>query len=410
MYDPVSGYWYKYGDYYDTMPVGDLYIYKSADLLNWQFVAHYPYIAIRPCVLYNALNNNYVMWGNYIGANSSKASFVSSSPDGPFVQVNLYDTWQSINIDIGDSSAFLDPNTGFGYLLTECNGNTDLMVVRLSSDFKSLTNTYALTTSSAGEAATMWTNGPGSYFLMQSGQSNYAPNTCTYQWSSSPLGPWAAYSSAGNNPFQAATIPQTAGEIAAGLTATPSNSYDTQTCQVLIIPGRNAFIYCGDRYDSGTNPLPNYRRILLPIVQGSTSFTISWTPTWNLNTTFPTVSGAPLPVSNLTVIGNIVAWSNNELKACNLYLDIADDFAFTQNVLSQVITAGSASFVTSKVGNFYRIRTVNANGVSLSPVQTRAAPRTSQLLQLPHFAPWQPAFIAMQQEAYNIGTELQQHL
>src|SRR6266478_2714210 len=73
--DPVSKYWYLYGyeeDGSTTVRQFGNRIYRSADLLNWQYRATMLNSAsgeVAPGngfglmqVLYNALNNNYVAW------------------------------------------------------------------------------------------------------------------------------------------------------------------------------------------------------------------------------------------------------------------------------------------------------------------------------------------------------------
>jgi hypothetical protein len=371
MYNPPDGYWYKYGQDYDVNPVGNLYIYRSPDLLNWFAMVQgtYGYVGVRPWCIYNPSNGTYVLWGNYeLPSGVAKASWVSLSPIGPFTQVNNYDTYQGISIDTGDHSLYYDPNTGNAYLLTVCNGNSSFYVIQLSKDFLSLTSNSVYTASGlGGEAPTMWSNGPGSYFLMQSGQTNYAPNLNQYEVASTPLHTWTY---AGANPFQAATISQTPGEVAAGITATNLNAYDTQTCQVLVIPGRYGFLYYGDRYDGGGNPLPNYRRIVLPVVHPtSITATITWAATWNLNTTFPTISGWPQAATNLVVKNGIATWQNNEVKACAIYLDNSTVSTFASNVVSEVLQPGANTFTIAAAampGAFFRVRTVNANGSSVS--------------------------------------------
>jgi hypothetical protein len=371
MYDPNSGYWYKIGNYYDTTAnMGDECTYRSADLFNWEFRVRRAYIGIRTCYLYNALNNNYVLWGNYTGANSGKTSFVSSSPEGPWTQVNYYETWQSVNIETGDSSTFLDPNTGLAYLITTCNNNANCMVIQLSPDFLSLTNATNYQVNGNGEAPTMWTNGPGSYFFMQSGQTNLQTNFNAYRYGGSPLTISLNYNGS-VNPFPPATITPTPEEVAAGITPTNNNAYNTQTCQVVYIPGRKLYLYHGDRYNAFSNPLPNYRRIILPLTHPTPSTTsIPWTETWNLNAVGPTVSGAPVAASGLLVSGTVARWKNNEPKAAYIYLDSSPDGSWT-SVVSEVVPPGATSFsITPSVqpGPYFRIRTVNANGSTVSIV------------------------------------------
>lgn len=63
-----------------------------------------------------------------------------------------------------------------------------------------------------------------------------------------------------------------------------------------------------------------------------------------------------------------VAWTNNEPKAYALYLDRANDSAFSVSVVSEVLPMGTTTFTDTlaTTGQYYRVRTVNANGTALS--------------------------------------------
>src|SRR4029077_1333924 len=94
---------------------------------------------------------------------------------------------------------------------------------------------------------------------------------------------------------------------------------------------------------------------------------------WKFDTQFPTISGAPVPASNLRVTGTAATWANNEPKAADVYLDYATDVAFTQSVATQILAPGTTSTTVLVPSKFYRVRTVNANGTSLSGVFPSAA-------------------------------------
>ena len=166
-----------------------------------------------------------------------------------------------------------------------------------------------------------------------------------------------------------------------------TTSYDGQTLAVLNIPGRgDNYIYVGDRPNPGDTTVAHATRLFIPIVfPTSTSMTITWGPGtwfdgtacshWSLDTTFPTVSGAPLAATGLRVTNCncsqvALSWTNNETHAANIYLDRATDSAFTANLASEVLTFGATSFtdttIVSGTSYYYRIRTVNANGTTNS--------------------------------------------
>jgi Chitobiase/beta-hexosaminidase C-terminal domain len=417
-HDPVGGYWWLYGANEDEAGVVNngyigVNIYYSSDLRNWIYsgimggpsagtangTTNNSYFS-RPYVVYNAANNNYVMWLS----GSVDLVFTSANPAGPWTQVASYTTLNGIS-SVGDHCIFIDPNDGLGgvtaYRVWDSLSSTQLVISKLNSSYTNVDGvnfvTYPNNTSSPfgqpGEANTMFYSS-GHYFWMTSNQKNWTPtlNKCVSN-TTGPLGSWGA----SFNPFSNVAITPTAAEIAVGVTPSFTNAYDSQTAFCLQISGRNAFIYVGDRYltglpsSSGSSPTANflnYNRITIPFVLTAGVAALTWNDNWTLDATFPTISGAPLAPTSLNVgIQNIATWTNNEPNPCNLYLDCADDALFTTNVKSEVVTSGSASFQINVTGNYYRVRAVNASGTSNS-ISYPLPPIPSPPGSPPYTPPW----------------------
>jgi hypothetical protein len=161
----------------------------------------------------------------------------------------------------------------------------------------------------------------------------------------------------------------------------PGNSYQSQTDNVLRFPGRgDCFIYCGDRIQAplGFTNESRATKIFIPMVfSDDHHFTLTWREgTWLDHTTFsspffvdalyPSLSGAPLAPSNLTISPSNATWINNEPYAHNLYFEGADDIDFGLNVISDKVPAGASQFAIMPSQSFFRLRAVNVSGTSFS--------------------------------------------
>lgn len=415
-YDPVSGYWYRYGVNFDTPGVyayGNMgnNIYRSPDLRNWEYrgVTMAPGAggAIGPTnnvydiamhVVFNAANNNYVAWTDNWTATSistlgwnGKKVYTAPSPEGPFTLVQTYSGSVGGYIIQGDFCIFIDTDGVTAYLVTTTNDLNHLVINQLDSAYTHLsgsafsTYAYASLYPSSGypgfEAPYLFWNG-STYVLIQSPGESFSQvlHPTFYATSSSALG---TYTQGPGNPFQ--PVP--------GGNPDYTTSYDSQIWQVLYVPGRNGYIYHGDRYDVVSNNFGASKRIRLPVTfPTSSTLSINWNPAWSFDTQFPsTGSGLPLAVTILSSSfsgGTInLSWLNNEPKAAAIYVDRANDALLSTGLFSRVIAKGATSFSDSQITAgqtyFYQIRTVNANGT-----------RTSILVQVNAVVPGPPPVLA----------------
>lgn len=401
-YDPIGKWWWMYGMNLDQTGVfthgyiGNN-IYKSPDLRNWTYVgvcfnpatsddgstnSNFRY---RSGVLYNVLTSTYVWW---VAGTAVTEVWTAPTPSGPFTVVATFTTILSLQQE-GDTYLFLDPADGVtAYLIKEVgSSDTTIIIARLTPDYRNVDGVHFVSYSNSNsspfgqksEGYSMFYNN-GHYFWMASGYTIWQPNKnlCVSN-TTGPLGSWGAPF----NPFQNVSVPQTAAEIAIGTTPTYLIAYDSQNSKPFQIPGRNAFIWTGDRYDTGLNNptftsmtanFYNYRRLTLPMVFPTPStVSITWNNNWSLDGTFPTISGSPTAPTGLSVTST-AHWTNNETGGYALYIDNSNtpDFA---TVISEVLPYGTTTFtITAQPGTYYRIRTVNASGTSLSNIYPTPPP------------------------------------
>jgi Chitobiase/beta-hexosaminidase C-terminal domain len=411
--DPVSGYWYHYlMDLELPVRTTDNHwqgyrCYRSADFRNWVYRSNvlgppagrglgYGVADFRLQMFYNSTTKKYVAWTdpdcNLHGSTGIKA-WTSSSPEGPFTLAATYtqaspmaDSFTgSAGTAYGDLGSFVDQD-GKVYIAYNYNNNANTAFSQL--DPANFTNTLGVGVNSAsyanfGEAFSICRRGT-TYFVVFSQLAGGNASLNQYKRASAPIGPWGTSA----NPFQAVsgvpTLPFGKGA--------PDNTiaYQGQTDQFVVIPGRgddgtagHAYIWVADSVPSPS--CIDSSQLHIPVVFPTNStMTITWQSDnswfdgtaagfWSLDSTFPNVNGAPLAAAGLSGslssgVANLT-WTNKESGPYMLYLDRANDVNFTINVACEVLAPGTNSFADSVAPNnrtFYRVRTVNANGSSLS--------------------------------------------
>lgn len=347
-------------------------VYSSNDLINWTDEGAVVYtgrqlLIERPHVLYNDTTHKYVLWGHMVNYPNSRAVIAySDTPSGAFTVATT--TYNTDGMGLNDMNLFKDTD-GTGYLLYSNAANSQFVISRLSPDYLSTSGTYITPSQFVlREAPSMFIHN-GIYYLMTSGLTGWAPNTNKYSTSTSPMGTW----SVPVNPFQ----PSASEDY--------QLAYSSQTTHTLQIPGRDgSYIYMGDRFDSSNingGSLYNSKHVWLPMsFAPNGTMSISWQPNWDLDTVFPTTAG-PSAANNLSVTrsGNQVSlsWNNNQTPGYDLYVDRATNSGFTDNVVSDLVTSTTTSYVdtyniSSGTDYYYRIRTVNGAGTSNSTVVSTA--------------------------------------
>jgi Chitobiase/beta-hexosaminidase C-terminal domain/PASTA domain len=269
----------------------------------------------------------------------------------------------------GDDSLFQDDD-GTLYFLKNVQ-NTHWATYLVTADYQSLTTTVTwhhtgIWTGNQEGWTLVKNSSSGTYFLMYSDKTNFITNLNHYVTANSPMAATASWS-APANPFVTHSNPS------------DTTSYNTQITTFVKIPGRNAYLWVGARFnDAGTDvtALPWFdqsKNIMLPLsFPTGTTMRIPWADSWNLDASFPTISGAPVAPTILSANGKVIIWKNNHTGPYALYLDRSTDAAMSVNVVSEVLTQGQTTFTdqnqSSNVQYYYQVRAVNANGTSTSQI------------------------------------------
>lgn len=152
----------------------------------------------RPHVAYNASTKKYVLWVNVYDPPVNYYVLESDSPTGPFVERGVprlafnNDALQG-RINNGDHNLFVDDD-GTGYVIyTEwAKGNGDVVVERLTPDYRNGTGTHVKLGISRTEAPTLFKRNGRYYITIGDPNCAYCETNTVYMTARSPLGPWSA--------------------------------------------------------------------------------------------------------------------------------------------------------------------------------------------------------------------------
>ena len=246
----------------------------------------------RPKVIYNAKNNNYIMWFHADGptetsdANYAKAKAavaVSDSPIGPFKLIGSYRLDHYGGEDYAhnpgmarDMTLFTDQDAA--YIIYSSEENFTLYISRLNDDYTMITSggvgspgynpiegkDYVRIFPKGHREAPALFRHNDVYYMVTSGCTGWKPNPALYAKAESVMGEWVNM----GDPC---------------VDDTKRTTFDSQSTFVLPLDSKNGkYIYMGDRWIS--SDLANSSYIWLPLnVNDDGTINIHWVDEWDLN-------------------------------------------------------------------------------------------------------------------------------
>ena len=247
----------------------------------------------RPKVMYNKSTDKWVLWVHADGPSAtSDAQYakaqagvaVSDSPFGPFRYVDSYrldqipasDPNNQYPSQLGmarDMNLFQDDDAAqTGYIIYSSEENRTMYVSRLNASYMYVNvpktrsvNGVDFSRSFQGQAreAPAMFKYDGTYYLITSEATGWAPNPARYATAPSPLGPWTQH-----------------GNPAIGPNA--NTTFSSQSTSVIPVDAAaGKFIYMGDRWTP--SDLANAPQVWLPMTfDANGGLTFDWHDTWKL--------------------------------------------------------------------------------------------------------------------------------
>lgn len=301
-------YWFGEEKGHDKFTFNGISCYSSTDLKNWIFER----IALpvgsgdlantmrveRPKVIFNSSTNTYVM---YVHIDNDAYSYarVGVATCGTVNGVYSFrGSFRPLNEESRDMTLFKDTD-GTAYLIHSANGNADMHIDRLSSDYLTVASHVVTLFAGQSREAPCMVKKDNLYYLITSGCSGWVPNQGKYATSSSISSGWSGLSNIGD-----------------------STTYNSQGAYILTVQGSTAttYIFCGDRWTpaswTDSTGIKNSRYIWLPLNLNGTSASLTWYDSWTIDTVTGAWSAAtptptPTPLPGTTTVNDTVTGTGN---------------------------------------------------------------------------------------------------
>lgn len=276
LYDEKTETYYWYGEFKDgptyhahkkgaaRVDVIGVGCYSSKDLWTWKNEGivlaaeeknethdlHKVNVLERPKVIYNDKRGQYVMWMHIDDMNYTKASVgvaVSNSPTGPF---NYLYSKRPHGFDSRDMTIFKDDD-GVAYIVYSSDDNSELHIGPLNEEYLDVTNIMRRILVGQHREAPALFKHQGTYYMITSGCTGWAPNEALAHATESIMGQWETIGNpciGGNKIFRLTT-------------------FFSQGTFVLPLPGfPGSFIFMADRWNPAD--LRDSRYVWLPLTVG----------------------------------------------------------------------------------------------------------------------------------------------
>ncbi len=272
-----NGKYYWVGEKRDKHKSLGINIYSSKDLYNWKFESMalspnyadtlsdiaFGSIMERPKIIYNKKNNKYVMWFHLElrnqGYHAARVGVAESKKlTGPYTYLYSFRPNGHMSRDM---TLYVDENEE-AYLIYSSRDNYDLRIVQLTDDYLLPTKKDSLLFSQHREAPAIFKR-KGTYYLITSGCTGWAPNKAMLHIAKNLFGPWKQENT----------------NIMVGVNA--EKTFNAQSTYVLPVKGKkDAFIFMANRWNP--KELIDSRYIWLPIEFKNDLPVIEWRDAWNI--------------------------------------------------------------------------------------------------------------------------------
>lgn len=234
----------------------DLWAWKNegivleAEEANETCDLHKSNVLERPKVIYNEKTGKYVMWMHIDDGNYTKAAVgiaISDYPTGPFSYLH---SKRPHGFDSRDMTIFKDDD-GVAYIIYSSEDNSELHIGPLTEDYLDVTHVVRRILIGQHREAPALFKYQGTYYMITSGCTGWAPNEALAHAAESIMGPWETMGNpciGGNKMFRQTTF------FAQGTYVFPLSG----------LPG--SFIFIADRWNPAD--LRDSRYVWLPLIVG----------------------------------------------------------------------------------------------------------------------------------------------
>ncbi|XWS45139.1 hypothetical protein CRYUN_Cryun15aG0111200 [Craigia yunnanensis] len=276
LYDERSSTYYWYGEYKDgptyhahkkgaaRVDVIGVGCYSSKDLWTWKNEGivlaaeetnethdlHKSNVLERPKVVYNEKKGKYVMWMHIDDTNYTKAAVgiaISDYPTGPFEYLR---SQRPHGYESRDMTIFKDDD-GVAYLIYSSEENSELHIGPLTEDYLDVKPDMRRILVGLHREAPALFKYQGTYYMITSGCTGWAPNEALAHATESIMGPWETMGNpcfGGNKMFRLTT-------------------FFAQSTFVIPLPGiPGSYIFMADRWNPAE--LRDSRYVWLPLIIG----------------------------------------------------------------------------------------------------------------------------------------------
>lgn len=279
-----GGTWYWVGEYKNQdNGFQGFALYSSGDLINWDShglivspSSSLPFgVGERPKLIKNPSTGEYVLWFHADATDYSLAKVgvcYASSVTGPYTCPSE-GVFSPLGMESRDMNIYVDPSNNQGYLIFATNGNADVAVAQMTSDYKNVTKQVS-SINSRLEGFGVFLDKSGVYNMVVSYQSGWQPNA--------------------NTLYTTTNMATTAFGYSNDVAPSGANTYNSQNT-FEVAPNDNMEMYLGDRW--WVTDLSQSTYVWYPLVDRNLVHLPVWRPSSSSSTGFEVPNNTTYPLS-----------------------------------------------------------------------------------------------------------------